>query len=165
MLQINFLAGGDTPAQASLHAAQIAFLGPLLGSISRPFGGKLADKIGAAVGAVAGGLAGKAIAERINPSVEDTYWRSNYSTRPYVASGSSYDDYSPAYKYGYERYPKYHGRSFDEVEDEFSQDWDSVRGKSRLAWKDAKHATRDAYERAKDTVERAIPGDSDNDGR
>lgn len=46
VLQINFLAGGDTAAQASLHAAQIAFLGPLLGSISRPFGGKLADKIG-----------------------------------------------------------------------------------------------------------------------
>ncbi len=46
VLQINFLAGGDTPAQASLHAAQIAFLGPLLGSISRPIGGKLADKIG-----------------------------------------------------------------------------------------------------------------------
>jgi NNP family nitrate/nitrite transporter-like MFS transporter len=46
VLQINYLAGGDTPAQASLHAAQIAFLGPLLGSISRPFGGKLADKVG-----------------------------------------------------------------------------------------------------------------------
>ncbi|MDF2824889.1 MAG: major facilitator transporter, partial [Mycobacterium sp.] len=46
VLQINFLAGGDTPAQASLHAAQIAFLGPLLGSVSRPFGGKLADRVG-----------------------------------------------------------------------------------------------------------------------
>ena len=46
VLQINYLASGDTAAQASLHAAQIAFLGPLLGSISRPFGGKLADKIG-----------------------------------------------------------------------------------------------------------------------
>lgn len=46
VLQINYLAGGDTPAQASLHAAQIAFLGPLLGSVSRPFGGKLADKLG-----------------------------------------------------------------------------------------------------------------------
>ncbi|SEA06053.1 MULTISPECIES: nitrate/nitrite transporter [unclassified Mycobacterium] len=31
---------------ASIHTAWIAFLGPLLGSISRPFGGKLADKIG-----------------------------------------------------------------------------------------------------------------------
>lgn len=46
VLQINFLAGGDTAAEASLHAAQIAFIGPLLGSISRPFGGKLADRIG-----------------------------------------------------------------------------------------------------------------------
>jgi NNP family nitrate/nitrite transporter-like MFS transporter len=46
VLQINFLAGGDTAAQASLHAAQIAFVGPLLGSISRPFGGKLSDRIG-----------------------------------------------------------------------------------------------------------------------
>ncbi|MCK8670113.1 MFS transporter [Rhodococcus sp. NPDC003382] len=46
VLQINFLAGGDTPAQAALHAAQIAFIGPLLGSISRPYGGKLADRIG-----------------------------------------------------------------------------------------------------------------------
>lgn len=46
VLQINYLAGGDTPAQASLHAAQISFIGPLLGSISRPFGGKLADRIG-----------------------------------------------------------------------------------------------------------------------
>jgi len=46
VLQINFLAGGDTPAQASLHAAQIAFIGPLLGSLARPVGGKLADRIG-----------------------------------------------------------------------------------------------------------------------
>src|SRR3954466_1680381 len=46
VLQINFLAGGDKAAQASLHAAQIAFIGPLLGSISRPYGGKLADRIG-----------------------------------------------------------------------------------------------------------------------
>jgi NNP family nitrate/nitrite transporter-like MFS transporter len=46
VLQINYLAGGDNAAQAALHAAQISFLGPLLGSISRPFGGKLADRIG-----------------------------------------------------------------------------------------------------------------------
>jgi MFS transporter, NNP family, nitrate/nitrite transporter len=46
VLQINFLAGGDNAAQAALHAAQISFIGPLLGSIARPFGGKLADRIG-----------------------------------------------------------------------------------------------------------------------
>lgn len=54
VLQINFLAGlakggAATPAMsaaASLHAAQIAFLGPLLGSLSRPVGGWLSDRIG-----------------------------------------------------------------------------------------------------------------------
>lgn len=46
VLNINNLAAGQTAAQASLHAAQIAFIGPLLGSIARPLGGKLADRIG-----------------------------------------------------------------------------------------------------------------------
>ena len=46
VLQINYAAGGQNAAQASLHAAQIAFIGPLLGSISRVYGGKLADRIG-----------------------------------------------------------------------------------------------------------------------
>lgn len=46
VLQINFVAGGQSPAEASLHAAQIAFVGPLLGSLSRVYGGKLADRIG-----------------------------------------------------------------------------------------------------------------------
>jgi NNP family nitrate/nitrite transporter-like MFS transporter len=54
VLQINFLAGlthgkPATPAMsaaASLHAAQIAFLGPLVGSLSRPVGGWFADRIG-----------------------------------------------------------------------------------------------------------------------
>jgi NNP family nitrate/nitrite transporter-like MFS transporter len=46
VLQINFTAGGQTAAQASLHAAQIAFIGPLLGSVSRVYGGKLSDRIG-----------------------------------------------------------------------------------------------------------------------
>ncbi|PPJ24370.1 MFS transporter [Nocardia nova] len=46
ILQIGFKAGGDSAAQASLHAAQIAFIGPLLGSLARPYGGKLADRFG-----------------------------------------------------------------------------------------------------------------------
>ncbi|OKH85872.1 major facilitator transporter [Mycobacterium sp. ST-F2] len=48
ILQINFVAGGQTAAQAALHAAQIAFVGPLLGSVARVYGGKLADRIGGA---------------------------------------------------------------------------------------------------------------------
>ncbi len=46
ILQISFKAGGDTAAQAAVHAASIAFIGPLLGSLARPYGGKMADRIG-----------------------------------------------------------------------------------------------------------------------
>lgn len=46
VLQISFIGGGQSAAQASLHAAQIAFLGPLLGSIARIVGGRVADRIG-----------------------------------------------------------------------------------------------------------------------
>lgn len=42
----NFVAAGQTHAQASLHAAEIAFIGPLLGSLARIVGGKLGDRIG-----------------------------------------------------------------------------------------------------------------------
>jgi NNP family nitrate/nitrite transporter-like MFS transporter len=54
VLNATFLAGltagaAPTPGQtaaASLHAAQIAFVGPLLGSLSRVWGGRLADRRG-----------------------------------------------------------------------------------------------------------------------
>ncbi|WP_406817656.1 MFS transporter [Mycobacterium sp. M23085] len=46
VLQVNFLADGETPKHAALHAAQLAFLGPLLGSLARIYGGRLSDRIG-----------------------------------------------------------------------------------------------------------------------
>ncbi len=46
VLQVNFLANGETAKHASLHAAQIAFVGPLLGSLARIYGGRLADRLG-----------------------------------------------------------------------------------------------------------------------
>jgi MFS transporter, NNP family, nitrate/nitrite transporter len=45
VLQVNFLANGETAQHASLHAAQIAFVGPLLGSLARIYGGSLADRM------------------------------------------------------------------------------------------------------------------------
>jgi MFS transporter, NNP family, nitrate/nitrite transporter len=44
VLQISFKSAGSTAP--ALAAAQIAWIGPLLGSIARPFGGKLADRFG-----------------------------------------------------------------------------------------------------------------------
>ena len=45
------------------------------------------------------------------------------------------------------------------------RDWQRAKGKSRLAWDDAKFAVKDSWQRLSDTVERAVPGDSDRDGK
>lgn len=46
VLHVNFESMGQSPAQASLHTLQVAFVGPLLGSLSRVVGGKVADRVG-----------------------------------------------------------------------------------------------------------------------
>ena len=49
----------------------------------------------------------------------------------------------------------YPGRSFDDVEADLSRDWETRRGSSSLEWDDARDASRDAWQRVSDRVERA----------
>jgi hypothetical protein len=123
-------------------------------------GGPVGAVVGGVAGAVAGAAAGKGIAEAINPTVEEKYWRDNFKTRPYYIAGETYEIYEPAYRYGWETFPRYVGRKFDDVEPELRTGWEKAKGTSSLAWDRAKNATRDAWHR----VERAIPGDFDKDG-
>ncbi len=83
------------------------------------------------------------------------------STRPYYVAGTPYEHYEPAYRYGWEAHDRYEGKRFGDVESDLERGWEKVKGNSSLAWEKAKHATRDAWDR----VERALPGDSDRDGR
>ena len=148
------------PASGPLGAHPV---GTGLGAVA---GGAAAGALaGTVAGAVAGGLAGKAIAKSIDPTAEEAYWRENYSSRPYVTKGATYDEYGPAYRYGVDAYGRYEGRSFEQAEPELMRDWDRAKGTSRLTWENAKHATRDAWQRVSDFVERATPGDSDHDGK
>jgi len=110
-------------------------------------GGPVGAIIGAAVGGVVGGLMGKGVAESIHPTVEHEYWREHYFTRPYVRKGTAYEEYGPAYQYGWEARQRYEGRRFEDVEDELGRDWPAARGKSELNWDQARHASRDAWDR------------------
>ena len=146
-------AGGGAAGAAAGAAIGAAATGPFA-----PVGAV----VGTVVGAVAGGLAGKGVAEAVNPTAEDAYWRENYKTRPYAQGDYSYDeDYRPAYQYGWESRTRHQGKQFDEVEPDLRRDWEQRKGGSRLGWDSAKQATRDAWHR----VERAVPGDADRDGR
>ena len=99
-------APGAHPVGVGVGAAGGGAAGGAIGATAGPVGAV----VGAAVGAVAGGLAGKAVAERIDPTVEDAYWRANYLNRPYVETGIYYPEYEPAYRYGWEAVGRYPGR-------------------------------------------------------
>lgn len=123
--------------------------------------GPVGTLVGAAAGAIAGGLAGKAVAEKIDPTAEEAYWRESYEREPYYQSGMTYDDYAPAYRLGYESRGRYAGGRFEDVEKDLATDYQARRGQSRLSWEHGKHAARAAWDR----IERALPGDFDKDGR
>lgn len=138
-----------------------AAAGATVGGLTGPVGAA----IGAAVGAVAGGLMGRGGAKALNRDDEDRYWQESYGARPYVASGSNYDDYGPAYRYGVDAHERYPNRHFDELDVDLSNNWPTSRGSSTLDWERARPASRDAWQRASDRIERLVPGDSDRDGK
>lgn len=155
-------APGSHPIGTGLGAAAGGIAaGAVVGTVAGPVG----TAIGAAVGAIAGGLVGKGAAELVDPTAEEAYWRDAYTKRPYVTPDYTYDDYGPAYRYGIDAYTQYPSRTFDEAESDLMRDWEGARGRSRLTWDQAKNATRDSWQRLSDTVERAVPGDSDRDGK
>jgi len=141
-------APGSHPVGTGVGAAGGGAAGAAIGAAVTGPAAPVGAVVGAVIGAVAGGLAGKGAAEAVNPTAEDEYWRSNYSTRPYHEANYSYDeDYRPAYQYGWSSRSEHTGREFDEVESHLGQKWDEARGSSRLGWDKAKHAARDAWHR------------------
>lgn len=142
-------APGSHPVGTGVGAAAGGATGAAIGSAAGPVG----TVVGAAVGAIAGGLAGKGVAEMVDPTVEDTYWKGQYTKEPYYNSQYSYDDFAPAYRTGYEGRVKYHGRSWDEIETDLESDYKRHNGK--LDWVDVKDATRNAWNRVDSRIQAA----------
>lgn len=151
-------AAGAAAGAAVGGVAAGATTGALAGGVTGPVGAA----VGAAVGAVAGAMIGRKSAD---PLAEDKYWRENHASRPYARQDLGWDHYQPAYRTGVESYNRNPDRSFDDVEPELGRDWDRARGSSSLEWEHARPAARDAWDRVSNAAERAIPGDSDKDGR
>lgn len=139
---------GSHPIGTGVGAAGGAATGAAVGGA---VGGPVGAAIGGVAGAVAGGAAGHSVAESLDPTVEDAYWRGTYTTRPYYRTGSSYEEYEPAYRYGWESAtrPEYRGREFDDVQSDLERGWEKAKGKTREGWRDVKDATRDAWNRVR----------------
>jgi hypothetical protein len=80
----------------------------------------------------------------------DEGFRTDYNTN-YTTSGYSYDQYQPAYRYGYtlasdERYTN---RNWAEMEPEIRRRWE---GTNQGTWEDFKDAIRRGWEEVKEAV-------------
>ncbi len=139
---------GAHPVGVGVGALYTAAAGATVGGIA---GGPVGAAAGLAVGAVVGGLAGKAAAEAINPSVETVYWRGTHHTMPYVLVDMGYEEFEPAYRYGWESYDNFGrtGTTFDSIEQDLERGWQKAKGTSKLAWHQAKEATRHAWNRVR----------------
>ena len=108
--------------------------------------GPVGTVVGAAVGAVVGGLAGKAVAEKLDPTVVDDYWKDRFSSEPYYDNDMSFDDYRPSYQLGADARQRYPQQSFEDVESDLSREYETARGDSRLSWDKARRSARAAWE-------------------
>lgn len=149
---------GAHPVGTGVGAAGAGAVGTAVGAV---VGGPVGAAIGAVVGSVVGGLAGKSAAEKINPTVEDEYWRDNHTSQPYFDKAHDYTDYQPAYRAGYEGYDRYGsaGRTYEDAEPDLRSDYERNQGGAGLGWDKAKYAAKDAWHR----VENAVPDGNHND--
>lgn len=91
------------------------------------------------------------MAERVNPAVEEAFWRENYLREPYYERGYTFDDYYPAYRTGWEGRVRYAGLTYEQCERDLQRDYQRNRGKSQLEWAKNRHAVRAGWDRFEHT--------------
>lgn len=78
---------------------------------------------------------------------EESYWRNNWSSRPYATADRGFDYYQPGYRYGFEAGQQHRGRAWDDVEPGLRTGWDRYEHRGASTWEHVKHAVRDAWDR------------------
>ncbi|MEO6871230.1 MAG: hypothetical protein ABI233_03305 [Chthoniobacterales bacterium] len=117
------------------------------GAIGAAAGGPVGAIAGAIIGGVAGAYGGRGVAEAVNPTVEEQYWRENHSAQSYATDPYDYEHYAPAYRVGYEAIGKYPGKSFDEIDDDLALDYEKHQPGSALPWDQARPASKAAWDK------------------
>jgi uncharacterized protein (TIGR02271 family) len=87
-------------------------------------------------------------------SAYDTDFRSDFQSR-YGTSGARYEQYQPAYSYGYDlaNDPRYTGRDWNSIEPEVRRDWEARHAGS--PWERFQDSVRFAWERGRGSGQRA----------
>ena len=66
---------------------------------------------------------------------------------PAYATGRTYDDFQPGYRYGFESGAHHLGRTWGDVETDLRTGWDKYQFRGSSTWENIKDAVRDAWHR------------------
>jgi hypothetical protein len=79
---------------------------------------------------------------------EDLWWQENFNSRPYAA-GYIYEEFRPAYRYGFESGRHNMGRTWSDVESDLQTGWEKYeyRPLGGSTWEKVKEAVSDAWHR------------------
>jgi hypothetical protein len=82
----------------------------------------------------------------IDPTTEDNWLQDNFRSRPYVEEGGTFEDFTPAYRYGALAESRYGDAGIDLMDPQLQSDWEASK-ESDMPWTKAKGAVQDAYRR------------------
>lgn len=135
---------GSHPVGTGVGAAGGGLTGAAIGGV---VGGPAGAAIGAVVGGVAGAYSGKGIAEAINPTEEEQYWRENHPRQEWAHPETPYEHYAPAYRTGYMGVKKYAGKHYHEIEVDLARDYEKNDANPAIPWDRARPAVKAAWDR------------------
>lgn len=121
-------------------------------------GGPVGALTGAALGAAVGAFAGFGVAEGIDPEAEEEYWQKQFRDEPYVDGESTFEDYGPAYRLGWQHYSPHD--TFDTAEEKLSLIWSQDASTSQLDWAKAREAAKASWRK----VQHGLPPGTDLSG-
>ena len=135
---------GSHPAGTGVGAASGGVTGAAIGGA---VGGPAGAAIGAVVGGVVGAYGGRGVAEAINPTQEEQYWRENHPSQPWANEEGKFEHYAPAYRTGYEGAQKYAGKPYHEIEADLARDYEKNDANLAIPWDRARPAVKAAWDR------------------
>ena len=130
-----------TPLVYTGGALTGGLLGAVLGSVFGP--------LGTAIGAAAGGFTGAAAGEQIGQAMDHrenlVHLAETFSEQDYYVSEMEWEDYEPAYRYGFDAYPTHAHLPIEDAKRSMRKNWQQYNQHSHLNWDHAWNAILHAW--------------------
>jgi hypothetical protein len=133
----------------------------MAGAAVGAIGGPVGIILGAAAGGLIGGLAGDALAELMNPSDVDEYWRGEFEQRV-GSTEQSYDEVKSAIYFGTQERLRY-GKSappWSEVEPDLAKLWMASSLWTGKEWSEIRDTIFHAFTMADEAIKRVVEQES-----